>query len=317
MFVSDFKVEPAPGYYQEKGMSHRVTVTISHPWPRPKWWGTSFHRQLRLDPLNPEKLNALPPNAKRENLFEDGAVFTLADSSQAVVWPRGGSAMGTWPAFDGANCVMEYYINADQLPASPKAITFHGLYRFAGSAPLDVTQVLRKKGQTLPTKANRDAGAQLLSIDALPFYKSSSYPVGKAPIASDNCSIYFLVRQTSGDQSAQHKPNLNVYDLLVRDEKGKNYTDYKPKGFNFGYGGAISDQQLQAQLRPDETLTFVDVSIEQATPTSGELTFSGKISVDEHWPIPFKVQLPPRALSGRDNVELPQWKRPTNIAPIR
>lgn len=314
MYVSGFEIEAAPGYYQEQGITHFTTVKVAHFWPRPRWWGNFSNRNFPLDPLHPATLNSVPPDLPREKLDASGAVLTLKSAPHNIVWPKGNRPMNSWPSFVEGEYIYNYSLRADELPAPPQALDFRGVYRLAGSEPLTVTRSLGKSGETLSTKVDKSPGGQLISIDALPFFESTSYPRGKTPIVSDICYVYFLARTSEAND--KHKaPALQIYDLLVRDEKSKIYRDYAPKGFSLGYGGASTSIE-KAQLRPNEVLTFVAVNIERATPTAGELTLSGKVSISQHWPIPFRIKLAPRALSGRENTGIPEWRRPAS-APIR
>ena len=315
MYVSDFKVEAAPGYYQEKGYSHSVKVVISHPWPRPKWWGQMTPMQMGLDPLRPvPALNPIMGYGEKDYL-RAGGTLTIERNDKSLSWPANKTSYPNKAGFENGSYVFVHYVDAFSAPKQEGTIGFRGLYKIGIQPAFAVKRIFRNAGETLALDLDKSPGGRLVSVSALPFYESSSYTKGKPPIVSDNCDIYFLVRGTSASEKEDGTPTVQIDDLLVRDEKGKLYRDYAPKGFNFGYGGSMPREKFQ--LNPDETLTFIGVSIEQATPTSGELTLSGKISLDNHWPIPFKVKLPPRALSGRENVELPRWKRPTNIAPIR
>ena len=71
------------------------------------------------------------------------------------------------------------------------------------------------------------------------------------------------------------------------------------------------------QVHPDEILYQLEAKIDGKIPTSGTLTLSGKISVNEHWPLPFKIKLPPRSSATPSWSEEETWTRPTKLAPIR
>ncbi len=315
MYVSDFKVEAAPGYFQEKGYSNRVVVTISHFWPRPKWWGGDFQRRIDLDPLHPEEQGAGAFGLKREQTLASGGALTIERDGKIVAWPAKSRAMNAWPKFDGTNYVFSYYVRRDELSKEPQAVTFRGLYRIGPSPLLPLTRAFRKAGQTLPVPPDKNPGARLVSVDAMPFLAMPTRN-SKGLLTTEITSfVFFILRPTEPTLNSNGVPDVRFYDLQVRDESGKIYLDQKPVGFGLGFGGPLDRDK--AQLKPDEILNITSVHIDTAIPISGRLTLRGKVSLDEHWPVVFKVQLPPRASAIPPNVEWPHWTRPTPATPIR
>ena len=112
MFVSNFQFAPASGRWQEKGYSHRVKIEISHPWPRPKWWGKTMPMRAELAPLAP-----VPVLMPRTGYFErdylrSGGTLALVNSDGTESLLSGKPSFPYVAAFQNDKYVFVHYVNA-------------------------------------------------------------------------------------------------------------------------------------------------------------------------------------------------------------
>ena len=173
MFVSDVEIEPAPGYYQSLGFSHRVTVKVSHPWPRPAWWDQKYPVGTLIDPLKPKQ--AIPP----DRLFTPaqykakGETLTIVrDGKQREVPAK---YLGRYYdfRFDGTDYISVNYFGLSSLPAELGAVELHGLYRLGAEHQVGFEREVRKAGETISVMPNKKPGARLVRVYAGDFIKSS------------------------------------------------------------------------------------------------------------------------------------------------
>ena len=311
MYVSSFKVEPAPGYYRERGLSHRARLTLSHPWPGPKWWGKHFFEQVKVDPLHPERSGVVAPKPKRPELFEAGAVVTATDAPQTAVWPQNGSVMGSWPSFDGADCVLDYFIGAEQMPAPPQALTFRGLYRLAGSEPLEVTREIRGPGQRLAISPDRNPRAKLWGIDATPWTPENRNPSSKNPLILDHCEFQFTMIDTRVPPIKDAQVPVVIYDVELQDESGRKWSGDSTSGLTLSW--SYYDERAKKSWPAGQQLKIMSLGLAPAFKTQGKMTMRGKVSMDANWPIHFQVTLPPRVVAPLSDVmignfSIPLWR---------
>ena len=233
---STVKVEAAPGYYQEQGKLHHVMVTLSHPWPRPLWWGKRYSLVTTLDPTDVER-GALRPLGQVGGLGEasavrNGVLFSTRDAKNVVTMPTKQGVLNATPRFDGDKCTLDYYLNLDNIAAPPQPLTLRGAYIFGGSSPVEVEKLIRKAGEKWNFKVDKNPGADLLSVNAASrFYQSSRQAVGKPVEYSDFTNVFFLLRpKLAVADEAKQQNFVKVYDLEIQDEKGKKYREYKPSG---------------------------------------------------------------------------------------
>ncbi len=318
MYVSDVTIDAAPGRYQKFGWSHRVTVTISHPWPRPKWWGQNSNYGTFIEPLyytklKPAQRKALAPNVRAQG---EAITYLKAGKPEELDSKFGGSLNDF--RFDGTNYVSVDYFDLNNVPQKWGALTLHGAYAIAGQPILAFQREIRKAGKSLAIPLNKNPGAQLVSIDASEFYASTTTRFAGKPRPRETCSLRFVVRDLVGREVQGEKSNLIVTDVEVRDETGKKFHCDKTAGLE-GNHGAKDDEQMQAyqallkSLPSDESPLFYALDFAPTLQTKGRLTVRGQISMDDRWPIFFQVKLPPRAIkpAPRDGIaqfSVPLWR---------
>lgn len=311
MYVSDFKVEPAPGYWQEQGYSHQVITTISHPWPRPKWWGQQFGMQLSLFPLHPEKFQSTIKGSKRDQYVEAGAVLTVKQNGKVAPYPKNQSSISYNVRFDGSGYVFEHRIKGSEIPTDLGAVTFRGLYRIADNGLLPIAREIRKAGETLPMKPNKNSGARLTAINATPFFVSQSSRSGGKVVKEDNCWVQFHLRDMKLPTTQTKSSAIAVYGIEIQDETGKIIRPYSTKGLT--QGTMSGHFTATTPLPADEKLTGIDLDFDPQLKTKGRLILRGKVSFNWNWPINFEVTLPPRdqaqnSLSRTNAYSIPLWR---------
>ena len=318
MFVSDVRVEAAPGYYQEKGMSHRVTVTVSHRWPRPKWWNQHHGNIAGLDVLHPETPSVFARSPNAGDYLEGGEVLTIMRAGKNKQLPPryGGNYLGV--GFDGTNYVSTNYFDLALIPKEWGAVTLHGLYRVATRHQVALTREVRRAGATVPFAPNRDSQAQMLAIDASPFLPLTTSGPGTKPLVEDNCQFQITLRDLRSPQERAEGTTVSIYDLELQDETGKIYQPYLTPGFTQG-GRGYSDEE-RAQWAPGEQKVAADVSLAPSFVTKGRLRLRGKVLLNYHWPLKFEVELPPRVLkpapyNRANRFTIPLWREGKPIKP--
>ena len=123
MFVSDFRVEPAPGAQQEVGMSHRVTVTVSHSLPKPTWWGGPVTTFATIDALQADKPHPLSAGQTAAQYPALGNAITIVrDGKTKKLPPKYGTDFMDF-RFDGTNYVSVNYVNGSDIMSREEA--FH------------------------------------------------------------------------------------------------------------------------------------------------------------------------------------------------
>lgn len=285
IFISNFEVVPeTKGLYQSRGITHHIVFTVDHPWPRPRWWGMQdaskgVCRVLR-DPLQPngDKLTRSRPSSLAfdpENTILFGGAVTTANGSTLHTWSHPDFA-GT---FENGHYVFDFKTNLTKIPLEAGAVTYHGLCRIAGDKSLRVDRVIREVGQKTQAIAKDTAGATL-SVTAKPFMTFSNSP-------DSECEVNFLISHPVTENGKGI--SVEDYDYYITDAKGKRMKIENIDGKPIIYGGGQT-----SQVSPTQSKYYIGISITPLCTSPEPLTLSGKISVNEHWPIPFSVRLPKR-----------------------
>ena len=296
MFVLDFKVEAAPDYWQERGWSHRVTVTLSHPWPRPRWWGYSYIVSNIIDPLHPEAKQSLSRGQKLSESFARGEALTVVRDGKMWRLPReyGGNAMSFQVV--GNDYVSNGYFKLSSIPKEWGAVTFHGLYRIADQPQIAVERKIRVAGETLPPPQNRDAGARVVRVTVSSFAPSTGSNRGNGFVTENRGIVQVVFQRNAGLTGNVSRALTRIYDVEVVDAKGKIYQSNQKGKFRFqGVDSSAAGSKLRQELPQDEDVTSINVFLDLTFGPLHELTLRGKISVDEGWPIPFETALTPRS----------------------
>ncbi len=285
MFVSSIELMPETrGYYQHTGNTHKITVTIDHPWPRPSWWGRDSINNVSVDALQSDtQLRALRYGTKPDKSLLAGGALTTSSSKHKDFTVKGASNWAASGGFVEGHYVFTHEIPLAKVPAKEGAVTFHALYGIAGQKPIRVTRVLRKKGQTISFKPNRDPKGRIVSIKPESFHSTTAFP---GNIKTDEITINFLLTRTvSGSQ----KPKVMITDLQLHDARSQIFKSYSTPGFHNSWG-AGPDENSDVNVKESS----ISLNLAPTLKTTNPLVLEGVISVDDGWPILFSVRLPKR-----------------------
>lgn len=290
MYISNIQFVPASGLSNSQGTSHRITVTIDHPWPRPKWWGRGTVNSIAVDALatHQGEINYRHFNTKWGQMLYTaaGGAITWTEHQKQHLEPKDTSAHflfggGTW---NNDKLVFSHPLPLQDLPASSqqKTLTFQGLYYIEGQKPLHVTHVIRKAGEQMLWNRSHDTGGELVSIQAKPFV-SWEYINSQWEDSSD------VTIKVSHPASAKDEPVvLYDYDWELVDARG-HVLKADQKNIIIAYSGT------PPVSTPMTTGKDIKLRIKRAFVPLEPLTLHGKVSINNQWPISLSVRLPLRS----------------------
>ena len=318
MHVSDFELKTAPGYWREKGYSHEAQITISHPWPRPKWWGTTGSVQSQCDPLHPEAPQRLIRGTTPADYMAPGAALTVVRDGKSVRWPDKYAAQSDGIGFRDNQYVVTQRLKLSAIPTQAGEVTFHGLYRIVGQPQISLKRGVRKAGQSLPMPNGKNPGARIVEINATPFVRATGTAPGGKTKKEDICWIQFQIQDLKSPLLPPQEARTVIYDVEVEDENGQIIRPYSTKGFT---QGTMSDAKTKGEtLAADQRRGGVGLNLDQVLPTTGRLTMRGKVSLDWEWPMSFEVTLPSRRssqsfISEAGVYPIPLWRDGKPVEP--
>ena len=295
MFVSEFKVEAAPGYWQERGFSHRVTVTISPGYPRPAWAKTCCESNGPADPLHPETLQSsiasLRLNRRKETAWSGGVLTTMRQKIEVRQTKAGEERSTKYYLDDDDNYVFVNFVRLNSVPSKAGAVKFRGLYSLASLPPLEVERVVRKAGETMPSSDDRTTGGQIIKVVVDPFVNLND-PSRTDIAMREEAEVHIIYRRQKNDNFKSALSSSRIYDVEIVDEKG-NVHRYNRKG-NFDFedvGWSAAERKLKKQLVEGEEVNSLSVHLDSLFKARHKLTLRGKISVNENWPLKFETPL--------------------------
>ncbi len=294
MVVSDVKIEAAPGYYQSQGYSHRVTVKVSHPWPRPKWWGQNYPVGTLIDPLKPGQAIAASRLYTPAQHKAKGETLTFVRGGKQREVPA--KYLGRYYdfRFDGTDYISVNYFGLSALPADWGAIQLHGLYRLGAQHQVGFEREIRRAGETLNVVPDKNPGARLARVYASDFHTIQEGVMGAKPIVQDQCSVLFAVDQFQPPLVAGEQVGVALHDLELQDATGKTFDVNSTPGLDTTWSFGVIDSDNPP--RAEEKNVVVSFEFAPTLATRGRLRLRGTVSVGDRWPIPFEVTLPPRVI---------------------
>ena len=284
MFVSEFKVEAAPGYWQERGFSHQIVTTVSHPWPRPKWWGQHYGKDAHyvgpVDALAPEKSSGVKNGVMPAHILAEGIALTVERNGKAVPVTRETIDDSLHFRFDGKHYIFTNYVKLSSITPSQGAVTMRGACYIEGQPHFAFRDEIRKAGEILPMVPDKNPRAQLLEISAR-LSEDTRYQV----------DVLALIRRDEG--VGRNQILCPVYDLEIVDGIGKIYPlpDNNIYVGLSAWGGGYY-RERENQLARNEFLRYFYLKKDGKGQMWPPLKLRGKISVNDAWPIPFEVKLP-------------------------
>jgi len=282
MFVSSVQLLPETrGSYQATGTTHRLVGTVDHPWPRPRWWGKPYSMSAITDGLaSNDDLRHVCVGVRPEECLSFGHSLTTTASGRKEYKVQGTTNWAPSNTFEDGHYIFTHELAVANAPTNQGAITFHGLYRIAGQKPIRVTRTVRKAGEVIPFKPNNKPDGRVLSILAMPFPKRMGEPTGE-----QWADVIFSITSTP----AGHRVSSSIGHLQLRDAAGKVFNSYDTPGFSNAWGDATNRKVNDGISKP-----LVALRLSNSLKTTNPLTLSGTVSIDDGWPIPFSVRLPPR-----------------------
>ena len=298
LYIAAVKIEPASSNYQGKGLSHRLTVTISSGDPKPKWWGTQGSIES-IDALQPKKNYPLPKGTSPSQVTMFGETMTVVSQGKRRRLPTKFGCNYVDFRFDGTNYVSVNYLGLAEIPQNLGEVTLHGLYRVAGQPQIVLKRVVRRKGQKMTVVSDKTTGAKILKAESTAFGNQSCKP--GAGCRKNRAQIKVTFRRTAALVPPKDKQFALIDSIEIVDAKNNVYQPNWTNGFGV--------QVLQYTLALDSSGTPVssEASVADARVTlysnsqyystfrgMEPLRLRGTLSVDKRWPIPFEIKLPPR-----------------------
>ena len=315
--ISRIKVEEAPGYWREKGYSHRVRVTLAHRFPRPDWWGECCKSSARNDALHPQRFPDLHGELASETAVLGGAL-TIGAGAQTREWPAPQTPAPTNYTFADGVYQFDSYVKLSAVPRAAGAVTFHGLVNLADSSNLIFDRQVRAPGQTFTMNSDRSNGLKIERADTTPFFHVIAPFKGQPKSGQDKLQIGVVVRDTMFDADAPAAAEaVEFYDIELHDASGTIYPP-PPGGMNPPPAGGKSFDYFRATKDDERDLTF-DLWLNRNFIGPDLLWMRGKISLDKRWPLVFDFPLPARshavaAVAAGDAYSIPLWR---NGAPVK
>ena len=288
MYISDVKVEAPSGYWQEQGYSHQVTVKLSHPWPRPKWW---------KDNSRDFEMNVSAPFPSPYGRYKNGVTASKEGWNGVLTTSKAGKTVAldyeylyylALDEYDGKDYVRYHLFKGNQLPPELGEITFRANYQIAKQAKTSLNLVVRKKGENITLAPDKRAGARIVKV--------ITPPAELPPSAS--CNPYFsyfgLILQSEG--ASQDEMRSDIYDVELVDGKGHKININKQKIglMEESASGIESIDKQQSQLQTGQVLRIQKLYLSDKALWSRQLTLRAKLKMGQRWPLQIEAVLPPR-----------------------
>ena len=284
-YVSKITRTPATARDEEMGVSHYVTVTLSHGWPRPLWWGEILQQPLLLNPLHPTKPATSYYSATSDKSLASGGLATgIRDGKEVVFESRYSASPGTI-TFDGTNYQIKHSLSLRGTYQGAGEVVFKGLYRLKNSELIPAQKVVRAQGEQFPP-INKNSGMRVVSIQLSPWKKEQITEMNGVLTTTDEIFINVIVEPTTPVPSGKTKHELSGDITDVKDNIVGNFT-YET------YQGRESDAP-KIVLKPEQVAQVFHFGVNEKHRTKGRIYGYGELWMDERWPLPFKFKLPPR-----------------------
>ena len=309
IYVSEFKVEPSPGFWQAEGFSHQVTVKLFYKGSRPKWWGNPTKYQNPIGAFDSKDFFVGAGKNDPAHALAFGSTLTYQRAGKTRAWapPNGTTTLSM--RFVDDHYVFVHQVSLAQAPQKLGEIGFRGLYVIGDQEPFVVSRTLRAAGETLPPTPATSTGIKLLKVDATPFFAINGTGRNGKKQTTANCHIRLTVRDFDAPPANEKLPGLMFSEIEVGDESVKKLETNTGNGMDWGVSeDGKSQKPLNGQR---QGVLFVEVA--PNFKTTGRLKLRGKISIGARKPVPFAVTLPPRSSKPQvagsfDSFEIPLWR---------
>lgn len=285
MYVSKIERTPATAREVSLDMSHYVTVTLSHSWPKPRWWGEKSLKQWILDPLAPEK-PPIPYDASTfDTMIAGGATLTAREGGKIKRFDGNFRPMPGYISIDGSNYVVKHPVSLHKVPPNLGAVEFRGIYQMTGTQVRQISRVVRAAGEKFPP-TDKDPGARVVSIAATPWKKEHVIGMNNVPEIYDSISIVLILKHTKSVAQTAKKNKVSASINGVDDEANSNI------GYTLGLSRPQDEPKIS--LKPNQSSTVFYLSLDERDKTRGRVIIKGKASADDRWPLSFELKLPSR-----------------------
>ncbi len=285
MYVSKIERTPATGRDEAMDVSHYVTVTLSHSWPKPRWWGEIDETPLSLDPMNEKRPPTVYYTPKTNIKWAAGGIITALRPDKTVFVDAISTGYPRIVQFDGQNYKIKHPFNLRGVSPKLGKVTFRGLYQFKNGDLVRAQKVVRAAGEKFPP-VDKNPGVKLVSIEATPWKNNPMGAVSNLSKTSDLTAIKIIVEPILPLASKTKKPELNCTITDMNDETTgvSGYTTY----------GTGFPEEPKISLKPGQIGKVFNLSIDAQDKTKGRITVKGNVYLGDRWPIPFEIKLPPR-----------------------
>ena len=289
MYVARIERTPATGREESGGISHHVTVTLSHGWPRPLWWGERTDEPYLLDPLQPTKPATLYYGAQSDKSFASGGLATGIRGGKEVVFESQYTASPGVISFDGTNYRVEHSLPLRGAYQGAGEVIFKGLYRFKNSKLVEAQKIVRASGELFPP-IDKNSGLRVVATKFSPWKKEQIIDENNVLVTTDEIFISVVVEPTLPLVSEAEKHELNGTSTNAKDEGATDfaYTTYEGK-----------EPSPKIALKPGQISKTFHLAIDEKDATKGRITIEGELWMDGRWSLPFKVKLPPRPKAAK------------------
>ena len=296
--VEKFEINRASPYKVSQGYSHELTITLWDEKPFTFAAGGSVMQASGGDALHPNAPFAFPMSqAERRNTLMGDAVLTTSVAGKPTRQKQESSFM---PAFgvDGNRCVVKHYLRIDAVPRKRGAVTFHGAYWLLGRPVFTLKREVRAANAPAPPTVDHDSGFGAVKLVTEPFVVEPCGPGSAAGCTEDKVEVNFIYRRKGDLQNEENGPRFAVDKLEVEDENHRIYRNDASNQLRMGaVGMSQAQEKLKAGLASGENVAGIILRLDSKAKTRGRLKLRGVISVNERWPQPFEVKLPPRAVA--------------------
>ncbi len=284
-YVSKIERRPATARDESNHISHHVTVTLSHSWPRPLWWGEIPQEPYLLDPLQPSKPATPYYGPQSDKSFASGGLPTGVRGGKEV----NVGSLGTLPpgimSFDGKNYKVEHGLSLREASQGAGDVVFKGLYRFKNSDLVRAQKVVRAKGEQFPP-IDKKSGLRIVAVRFSPWKKRTELQMNNKMGKSDILVVKIIVEHTPPLTSGAAKPKIKGQVDSVEDERRSNFSRIT--------GIPFLDDVPAGELKPNQSGKSFHYWLDEKEKTEGRLVIKGELWRGDRWPLSFEFKLPPR-----------------------
>lgn len=281
LYVEKSELVPATPLDVSRGTSHYLKVTLNYGGPRPSWWmkKEAYNNYSFTTPSTFTWLNQFGTEFRnRKRTFAVGDELVGKRGEKPVVLKE----TSRYAANIGEGedrYEVSHPIALSQVPLQAGQVTFRGIYALRELKPLRWEKVIRQAGKLVQWNTSRAPGGKITFLQARFDSTSRLTPEYRYDIALD------VIHSKRPDGQARR---VERYDLELVDRQGH---VFKPDNVNVFIHAGGTHPHNGSEVGSANPIT---VHIKRSYAMQEPLTLRGKISINDQWPFPFSVKLPPR-----------------------